>query len=496
MSENQKGQNKLKPVQIVIIVITALIILAVAAFFIIRATQQEETPALQTIDTSDAAGEVTDAVAATEFQLALEDVVANVNGQPVTGADVLESYKSIVSYYGEPGEDSLELYYAVSMEQAITLKLIQMSAAEMGVDQFTQEELDALNATSDSEWQYALDNYVSSNLEDVTAATEDEKAAAYAEAETYYGQLGYTKETLRESYLENEVFERVKAELCKDVVVTDDEVTAYYNETVAADQATYENDVDAYETQIMMVQYGYADQTPWYHPQGYRYIQHILLTVDETLLATYTDLLARYEEQMDTEEEAAATAAPEATVAADATAAPDAAAVTPEPTQAPVTAEEIDAAKAAILASVQTTIDEINAKLAQGVSFEDLLTEYGTDPGMVSGSYPNGYEVSLASYGYVPEFVAAAFSVDAIGDISEPFISDYGVHIVKYVADVPAGPVVLTDELKEQIRTTLLETKNNEVLDAWHNAADIQYTGIVRSVEEIQAEEAETVTAE
>ena len=494
MSENQKGQKKLKTVQIIIIAVAALIILGVAAFFIIRAAQPAEIPTVQTVEPSAASGEVTDAVPVTAFQLALEDVVANVNSQPITGADVLESYKSIVSYYGEPNEESLELYYSVAMEQAITLKLIQMTAAEMGVDQFTQEELDALNATSDSEWQYALDNYVSTNLANAETATADEKAAAYAAAEEYYGQIGYTKETLRKSYQENEVFERVKAELCKDVVVTDEEVTASYNQTVAADQATYENDVDAYETQLMMVQYGYADQAPWYHPQGYRYVKHILLTVDETLMATYTDLLARYEEQMDA---AAETAAPDATAAAaaEATATPDAAA-SPEPSQVPVTAEEIDAAKAAILASVQTTVDEINAKLASGTSFDDLLAEYGTDPGMVSGAYPNGYEVSLASYGYVPEFIAAAFSVNAIGDVSAPFISNYGVHIVKYIGDVPAGPVVLTDELKAQIRQSLLETKNNEVLDVWHNAADIQYTGIVRSVEEIQAEEAEAVPAE
>ena len=72
----------------------------------------------------------------------------------------------------------------------------------------------------------------------------------------------------------------------------DDDVLAYYNSVVEADQAAYQ-DADAYEMQLMMVQYGYADQTPWYHPEGYRYVKHILLEADSDLLAAYTDLAAK-----------------------------------------------------------------------------------------------------------------------------------------------------------------------------------------------------------
>ena len=189
---------------------------------------------------------------------------------------------------------------------------------------------------------------------------------------------------------------------------------------------------------------------------------------------TYTDLLARYEEQMDAEAETE-------TAEADTTA--------EDTTEAAVTAEDVDAAKAAVIASVQDTIDEINQKLSQGVSFDDLIAEYGTDSGMTSGEYPNGYEVALASYGYVQEFVSAAFSVDTMGDVSQPVVSDYGVHIVKYVADVPAGPIELTDDLKAVIYENLMDEKSNVILNDWHNSADIVYTGIIRSIAEIQATE-------
>ena len=476
MSEDQNGKrNHMKQYQIMIIVIAVLIIVGVAAFFIVRGTQAakpEET--LPTVAPGNA-GNVTEAVPETVFQIGLDDVVATVKGQEVKGAEVLEKYEQVVNYYGKPDADSLELYYAVAMEEAITLKLVDITAAEMGLDQFTQEELDALYATADSEWQYALDNYVNNTFTFTGETTDEEKAEAYAEAEAYFGQMGYDKDILRQNYVDNEVFTRVNEALCKDVTVTDEEVLAYYDEAVQADKEIYEFDIDAYENQVMMKQYGYSDAVPWYKPEGYRYVKHILLEVDQTLMDTYTDLVARYEEQMDATVDEAAE---------DATA-------DTEAVEAAVTAADVDAAKAAIIASVQDTIDEINAKLAEGASFEDLIAEYGTDPGMTSGSYPDGYEVSLASYGFVQDFVSAAFSVDAIGDVSQPVVSDYGVHIVKYMADVPAGPIELTDELKATITTNLKDQKCAVVLNDWSASANITYTGIIRPVKDIQADEAE-----
>lgn len=476
MSQEQNGQ-KMKRYQIIIIVAAALVILGVVAFFVFHNAQDTDTDAaLQTLDTA-TSDEVTDAVSTTTFQIGLEDVVATVNGESVTGSDVETTYQQVVNYYGEPDDDYVEIYYSVAMEEAITLKLISQTAAELGLDQYTDEELSDIYATSDSEWQYALDNYVSYNLTDADTATDEEKEAAYTEAESYYNLMGYSKESLRESYLQNETYERVKTELCKDVTVSDDEVQAYYDEAVAADKESYEFDLDAYESQMLMYQYGYVDEEPWYHPAGYRYIKHILLAVDDDLMNTYTDLVARYEEQMDDED----------SDATDTTA-------TDEDTETPVTAEDIDAAKAAIIASVQTEIDEINQKLAEGVSFDDLMTEYGTDTGMTSGDYPNGYEVSLSSYGYVTEFVDAAFSVDNIGDVSEPYISEYGVHIIKYVSDVPEGAVELTDDLKSVIYDELYDDKCDDVLTDWHASADIEYTGIIRSLDEIDADDSSADT--
>ena len=442
--------------------------------------------------TQSTTGEVTQAVATTGVTLADTDVVANVNGTDITGAQVKEFYQSLVNYYGEPDATSLDLYYAVAMEQALTLALIHQTATDNGLAEFAQADLDSIYAESDTAWQSALDNYVQSNAALAADATQEQKDAAYADAAAYYATMGYDQDKLRQSYVDNALYERVKALVCKDVTVTDEDVQAKYDANIASDQELYADDAYAYEAQLSMVNYGYADREPWYHPSGYRYIKHILIPVDSTLLATYTDLQARLEEQMDSEADATAeTVEPAATDATAETADP---AATPEPKQVPVTQADVDNAKAAILASVESKTQEIYDKIAAGEDFDALIAQYAvkedgtaSDPGMTSGSYPNGYEVSIASASFVPEFVDAAFSVNAIGEVSAPYISDYGVHIVKYMADVPAGPIALTDELKETLRTEILTTRQDDAMTAWQAAATITYTGVLKPMAELEA---------
>ena len=454
--------------------------------------------ALAEATTTDAAPEVTEAVATTPT-FADTDVVAVVNGTDITWADVSPLYDGLISYYGAPDETSLELYYAVAMEEAVTMSLVHSTAAANGLDQLTQEELDAVNAKADADWQTALDNYTTSQGGITADSTEDQKTAAYADAVAYFATLGYDQDKLRKSYLDSELYTRVQTWVCKDITVSDEDVQAQYDTNVANDQTLYENDTDAYEYQVMLYQNNYASELPWYHPAGFRYVKHILLPVDATLMSTYQDLTARLEEQMSAESDA--TGATQEDTEAVATDTPDPSA-TPEPTQEPVSQAQVDQAKADILASIETTTTEIYDKIAQGADFDELIAQYAvdadgnpTDQGMTSGSYPNGYEVAMASTSYVPEFVEAAFSVDNVGDVSAPYISSYGVHIVKYMSDVPAGPVELTDALKESIRTSLLDTKTSDAMNAWQAAADTQYTGLIKSYDQLQAEDAAATDA-
>ena len=84
-------------------------------------------------------------------------------------------------------------------------------------------------------------------------------------------------------------------------------------------------------------------------------------------------------------------------------------------------------------------------------------------------------------------FVKAAFSVEKVGDVSEPVVGSYGVHIVYYLRDVPSGAVELTDDIKEDLKSTLLSEKQNETfvntVQVWRDASKIEYTAEIEALD-------------
>lgn len=106
------------------------------------------------------------------------------------------------------------------------------------------------------------------------------------------------------------------------------------------------------------------------------------------------------------------------------------------------------------LASAQSAMDDIYARLEKGESFESLIREYGTDTAFEDESFfTTGYQVHQDSVIWEDAFIAAAFSADMAqpGCWSQPFVSDLGVHILYYLSDVPSAPIELTAELEEAL---------------------------------------------
>ena len=81
-------------------------------------------------------------------------------------------------------------------------------------------------------------------------------------------------------------------------------------------------------------------------------------------------------------------------------------------------------------------IKEIYAKIEQGEKFDDLAAQFSDD----TRSAADGGILPMFGVGrMVPEFEKAAFDLKADGDISEPFSTPYGWHIVKRIQHSPIG---------------------------------------------------------
>ena len=487
------------------------------------AVEEKAGEAAETAEAADASAEA--AAEATEAPAAEPVLLVTVNGKEIKSDD--EYLQNVISYYmdyaASYGYDTTDpsmvsMINQYSLQYTMRTILIRQKAAELGLDQLTDEEKAEIDAKMKAEWEETIQQYISQYYPLGEDATDEEKANARAAAEAALLEYGYDEarfvSEFSESEIDNLITVRLQDYLTEGKTVSEEDVQKYFDDLVAADQENYGKDIGTYEFYTT-----YYGQNSYYVPDGYRAVTHILLKVDDELLNTWKDLSARLEEQKSAEEEepteeeateetpaeepsvepaeeaaaAEETPAPEESPAAEEEAEPT---EEPTPTPEPVTQEMVDAAEKAILDSVQSTVDEIKAKLEGGASFEDMIKEYGTDPGMQDdATRAAGYSVHKDSIMWDPAFTAAAMALENVGDISDPVVGQYGVHILQYLKDIPGGAVELTEEMKEEFRNTLLGDMKTEALntalDQWMAEADIVYTeeGEAWKVTEAEPEE-------
>jgi len=98
---------------------------------------------------------------------------------------------------------------------------------------------------------------------------------------------------------------------------------------------------------------------------------------------------------------------------------------------------------------------EAKARIAAGESFADLAKEISDDV----GSADLGGSLGLISPGaMVAEFEEAVFALGAVEDVSEPVVSDFGVHLIKLDAIIPESGKPF-EEVQDDIMATI---KQNE----------------------------------
>ena len=344
---------------------------------------------------------------------------------------------------GEVNDTLLDMYansyvtsmadYDTAIEYLVQMEIIGNKIAELGLDQYTAEEEEAFAAEAQAQWDEAIQTYVDYFL---TEDTEETRNQIVTDAENYYGAYGFSTDVLIEQAKWNDALEKLQKQ---SVTVTEEEVQTFFASYIDQYKAMFENNVPMYEY------YQYYNGTEMlYTPEGYRGITHILLTVDDTLLEAYNTAKAALEEQQAAEELAEGVE--------------------------PVTEADVAAAYAAIIASRQADIDDIYARLEKGETFESLIALYGTDPGMQDPeTLANGYAVHKDSIIYDPVFTTAAFNdkMQKVGDVSDPVVGMYGIHILCYHRDIPAGAVEMTAEMHDTLQSSLMNEKFAEKLTEW-----------------------------
>ncbi len=111
-----------------------------------------------------------------------------------------------------------------------------------------------------------------------------------------------------------------------------------------------------------------------------------------------------------------------------------------------------------ILVKTEKEAQDILAQLKNGAKFEDLAKKYSTDATAAKGG-----DLGWFSKGaMVPEFDKVVFGMKE-GQVSGIVKTQFGYHIIKVTGIRPAG-IRSYDDVKEQIKNTLLPSKQQEIV--------------------------------
>ena len=367
-----------------------------------------------------------------------------------------------------PSEEEKEARLISTIESFVQLGVIENKLNEAGKNSFTEAEREELDQSARRQyeelWQLLYQQMQKSDAsvteEDVTEQLED---------------MGYTFEAIYNE-LELETRQNRAIELfCGNIVLTQDQVDSYYEEQfVAPDRADYKDNVAKYDEEILM-----NNNEAFYTPEGYRYIRQIVLDIpEEAKKAAKTEQVAltRATKSMATALQQLTLAATEAESWEDMA---EAKALYDESAEAltKAQADYLARLEAEALPLVQEKADEIKVQYEAGIDFKTLVNRYSTDltERNLSG---DGYPFHPDSTMWPERFRDAAAALEKPGDISDPVLTEQGIHIICYAGDVPSGEHVLTDDERSLLNAAALRyyqlEKLAELVEVWQADYEIE----------------------
>lgn len=382
---------------------------------------------------------------AQESQPALDNtgLLARVNGVEVPLGDAYAEYQYYAMVYAYQGftDDEIQVLKQEVADYYVDLELIRQRYKILGLD--AELDMDSLKEAAAAEYEQAMEDYLVYINDD--GMTEEEALAA---SKAMLDEDGYDISYFEKMFYDQECLRAVTLYYMNQLEVTEEDVRAYYDDLVAQDKQLVEEDPLYYD---VMTAYG---ERVMYVPEGLRAVKHILVMLSDE----DQDALSALEAQLEQ-------------VTADLAAAPgDTALLTRK--------GEIEKAIDDVYATIEPSVDQIMNRLANGEDFIALIEECGEDPGMTYEPYKTeGYLIQADSEQWVIAFRDAAMALEKPGDISSPVRVSYGIHIIRYEYDVPAGGVdydEIHDELLEEVSNAAFDEYFTGLLEQWRAESEVE----------------------
>ncbi len=343
-------------------------------------------------------------------------------------------------------DEEMAAYKDATLQRILGICILRNKLDEAGKGSFTSQEEETLKAEARTRYEELWQQTYRSLSENGTAPEEKDVTLMMNDA-------GYTVDALYEEMKISEYRSRAVALFCPEITLTEKQVQDYYEEQfLGPDRERYENDIAAYEAEILA-----TGSESFYTPAGYRYLRQILLDYPEEI---ETDLRRDYRRL-----EAAMQALSEAVqaLAVAAAGAEDWDGIAParqaydeilEKANGIRTSYE-EKRRALTEPLIAEKVEAIRSQYRSGTDFIALIRKYSSDKSDTNLK-TGGYPFHPLSDSWPENFIEAASALEKPGDISEPVYTDLGIHILYYAADMPSGEYKLTEEEQEALRSAAL----------------------------------------
>lgn len=361
--------------------------------------------------------------------------------------------------YGMPGSysmtaDDMNRIKEEAVQAQVKREVLASKLAELGLEAIDEADV---RAKADEQYNKNIAQYAS-------------MGAPIAEAARYLMIDGITQSGLFRNELDNQLKARLLDATTKDITADEAEVKAEYQTLLDSQREEYTASPEAAESAAN------NGTIICYMPEGYKYVKHILIMPeDATVMATVSQLATEID-TINADIEALTEQAAQATEGE----ADNSEQLAAKNAELEAKTAEHAAAVEAAWAAMNTELEEIKQKIADGADFDELIKEYTKDDGSFRAPVSeNGYLVYKNSVTWVPEFLNAANALEAVGDVSEPIMSSYGAHILKLVSEPTVGEVAyeaVSESLTAKVINDKKEAAYTAAFEGWIEEAGVTYS--------------------
>lgn len=359
-------------------------------------------------------------------------VVVEYDGGTITSEEAAAEYEKALADYAMLGEDVSANSDAILSEVLVEMageRIAYQKAAELGYTEYTDKELRDIENRAQTEYDATVSFHAGSGADDETIAQVKEYLAS---------SDGYTIDSVREEIKAEYWKEKLVGSITANVDVDADDIATLYNRRVAEQQEKFDADNTAFETELM------GGGIVVYNPAGYRTVKQVCISLDEESFVRAAELNNQIKNELD-----------EAVVL------------------------QLQAELDALYAPLEETAVQAIAEFEEGGDFDAIVEKYGDACAYSAGAFTStGYYISDKTVIWPEAFVDAAMELAAPGDISGVVRSEKGVHVVRYIANVQAGSIPLSNVSARLTTETQAVAENEawqEQMQAWLEEAGVQY---------------------